>query len=76
MSKILTEQLEAGFIFGDASTEEYVYMPGGEIGASDPLCVIEKGNSCNDISLEEAIDLILRLTLRPVRHPRLGTKSC
>ena len=76
MSKILAEQLEAGFIFGDAAAEEYVYMPGGEIGASNPLCVIEKGESRFDISIDEAIDLILRLTLKPVKHPRFGLRSC
>ncbi|MPM30715.1 hypothetical protein SDC9_77265 [bioreactor metagenome] len=76
MSKILAEQLEAGFIFGDTEAEEYVYLPGGEIGAANPLCVIEKGKSRSDISMEEAIELILRLTLQPVRHPQLGLRSC
>lgn len=76
MSKILYEQLEAGFIFGDTEAEEYIYLPGGEIGAVTPLCVIEKGKSRNDISMEQAIELILRLTLKPVRHPRLGARSC
>lgn len=76
MSKILAEQLEAGFIFGDTETGEYVYLPGGEVGTSNPLCVIEKDGSRNDISLEKAITLISRLSLRPVSHPLLGTRSC
>lgn len=76
MSKIIAEQLEAGFIFGDIEAGEYVYLPGGEVGTDNPLCVIEKDGSRNDINLEEAIMLISRLSLKPVRHPLLGTRSC
>ena len=76
MSKILAEQLDIGIIFGDTGAGEYIYMPGGEIGADHPLCVIEKANSRHDISLDDAIALIAKLGLRPVRHPLLGERSC
>ncbi|MDD4601036.1 hypothetical protein SDC9_05909 [bioreactor metagenome] len=76
MSKILNEQLEVGIIFGDTRANEYIYMPGGEIGADHPLCVIERANSRHDISIEDAVALILRLGLRPAKHPLLGERSC
>ena len=34
-------KLQGGVIFGDPENEEYVYLPGSEIGASRPLCVYE-----------------------------------
>lgn len=76
MSKILAEQLLIGIIFGDISVGEYIYMPAGEIGSDNPLCVIEQGKTRRDISLSEAITLIGKLNLIPVHHPRLGDRSC
>ena len=32
MSKILAEQLLAGVILADNDNEEYIYLPGGEVG--------------------------------------------
>ncbi len=31
MSRIHKEHLQAGYIFGDAGNEEYVYLPAGEV---------------------------------------------
>lgn len=75
MSRIHTEHLEAGHIFGDPSHEEYIYLPAGEVGSSDPRCVFEQGEKKEDITLEEASRLIDRYTLKPCRHPLLGTRS-
>ncbi|MCX7781038.1 MAG: hypothetical protein N2491_09035 [Negativicutes bacterium] len=77
MSQIVASHLKAGYIFGDHAAGEYVYMPAGEIGADDPVCVIETSDGeRRDISLEQAVELIARLTLKRIRHPRLGNKSC
>lgn len=45
MSKITQEKLLAGIIFGDNDNEEYIYLPGGEVGSEAPLCVLERGAS-------------------------------
>ena len=76
MSVMFTEQLKAGRIFGDAENGEYVYMPAGEIGAADALCVYETAERREDVSLAEALRLIRVRSLRPARHPRLGESSC
>lgn len=76
MSKVVEEQLNAGFIYGDAAAEEFIYLPGGEIGIENPLCVFEKGGNRQDISMEEAVSLIFRLSLKPTKHPWLGYRSC
>ena len=36
MSKILAEQLLAGIILGDNDNQEYIYLPGGEVGSDTP----------------------------------------
>ena len=76
MSVMFTEALRAGRIFGDANTQEYVYMPAGEIGAEEALCVYETAERREDITLAEALRLIRIRSLRPARHPRLGESSC
>ena len=76
MAVMAESQLKSGTIFGDTDTQEYVYMPASEIGAATPLFVIETVDSRQDISLAEALSLIRRLSLKPVRHPRLGLSSC
>lgn len=76
MSVMQIAQLKAGRIFGDCETKEYVYMPGGEIGAKEPLCVYETDTRRDDVSLDEALRLIRVRSLRPTRHPRFGESSC
>ena len=49
MSKITQEKLLAGIIFGDNDNEEYIYLPGGEVGSEAPLCVLERGGSREDL---------------------------
>lgn len=76
MSQIVASHLKAGFIFGDNASGEYVYMPAGEIGVDDPVCILETKQGLKDVSLTEATSLVARLTLKRVKHPRLGSKSC
>lgn len=75
MSQIAQRHLLAGIIFGDAKTEEYIYLPAGEVGTTTPLCILETPTKKEDITLEEAGTLIDRLTLKPIAHPKLGKKS-
>lgn len=37
MSKVISEKLLAGIIFGDTDNNEYIYLPGGEVGTDNPL---------------------------------------
>ncbi len=75
MSKITAEQLLAGIIFGDNDNDEYIYLPGGEVGSENPFCILERKGACEDISLEEAVPLVHRMALRPCTHPELGKRS-
>ncbi|MFA7068907.1 MAG: hypothetical protein WC127_08070 [Acidaminococcaceae bacterium] len=75
MSVIMTEQLKAGIILGDNENGEYIYMPGSEIGAENPMCIFEKGDHREDLHLEEAVALAKRLSLTPVKHPKYGKKA-
>lgn len=76
MAVMAESQLKSGTIFGDTDTQEYVYMPASEIGAADPVFVLETKDGRLDIGLTEALVHIRRLSLKPVRHPRLGHSSC
>lgn len=75
MSRIHKEHLQAGFIFGDIANEEYIYLPAGEVGTDSPMCILERHKSYEDISLDEAVHLIDKLSLKPCAHPSLGKKS-
>ncbi|MEG0798574.1 MAG: hypothetical protein RSE47_05375 [Acidaminococcaceae bacterium] len=75
MSKIMAEQLKAGVIFGDADNAEYIYLPGGEIGSSDPYCVFERAEMRQDLPLEDAVELAQRLHLKPSSHPVFGKRA-
>lgn len=75
MSKVTKEKLLAGFIFGDNDNNEYIYLPGGEVGSEHPLCVLERAGSREDLSLEEAARLVHRLALRECAHPLWGKRS-
>ena len=75
MSQIAQKHLLAGIIFGDRETGEYIYLPGGEVGANNPLCVFEHDGTKEDVTLEEAGYLVDHLTLKPCTHPALGRRS-
>ncbi len=75
--KMITEsELKAGVIFGDSESQEYVYMPGSEIGVAHPMLVYENNGNRADISLKEALRLIRVRALKQTQHPRLGQSSC
>lgn len=69
-------QLKDGFIYGDNFNKEYVYMPAGEIGISNPMCVYESNGICRDVNLNEAERLITVRSLKVTCHPTLGNRSC
>ena len=50
MSQIAQKHLLAGIIFGDSETGEYIYLPGGEVGADNPLCVFEHDGTKEDVT--------------------------
>ncbi len=76
MSKIMAEQLLAGVILADSDNEEYIYLPGGEVGSDNPSCVFERrGERCGDLPLDEAVELAKRLHLAPGNHPVMGSRA-
>lgn len=75
MSHVIAEHLKAGIIFGDHESQEYIYLPGGEVGVDIPLCILERKSELQDISLEDAINLVYKLSLKPIRHAKLGNRS-
>lgn len=76
MSFMVNAKLQAGYIFGDNLNKEYVYMPGSEIGVKNPICVLEQKDQRTDVSLREAVNLVTKLSLKPVNHPIWGEKTC
>lgn len=75
MSRIHAEHLQAGYIFGDPANKEYIYLPAGEVSASHPLAVFESPKGREDLTIDEAVQAIDRLTLRRCSHPTLGKKA-
>ena len=75
MSQIAQKHLLAGIIFGDSETGEYIYLPGGEVGADNPLCVFEHDGTKEDVTLEEAGYLVVHMPLNPFGYPALGRRS-
>lgn len=75
MSVIVAEELQAGLILGDPDNEQYMYMPGSEIGSDNPMCIFEERGQKTDLHLEEAVELAKRLTLKPTVHPIFGKSA-
>jgi len=74
---MITEaELKTGVVFGEHENQEYVYMPGSEIGLEKPMCVYENCGKRLDVDLSEALRLIRVRSLRPAKHPVLGMSSC
>ncbi|WP_196592407.1 hypothetical protein [Pectinatus frisingensis] len=65
-----------GTIYGDNINAEYIYIPASEIGMETPLCIFEKNGERLDVSVGKALDIVRKLSLKPVVHPRLGDSSC
>lgn len=76
MRTMTESELRAGVIFGDNTSDEYVYMPASELGVEDPICVYEYSLQREDVHMQEALDIIRRRSLKPAKHPRLGKSSC
>ena len=76
MAMMAEAKLKVGVIFGDIENQEYVYMPGSEVGTAHPVCVYEAENLREDVSVQEALRLIRVRSLRPAKHPILGESSC
>ena len=76
MSFMVKSHLTAGYIYGDNINKEYIFMPGSEIGVENPLCVLEQKDQRTDTTLAEAVKLVNKLSLKQVRHPIWGEKTC
>lgn len=76
MKTLVEAQLCDGVIYGDNVNAEYVYMPASEIGAKSPICVFEWEAFREDVSMSEALNIIRKRSLKPVKHPKLGISSC
>ena len=72
MKKLTESKLLAGFIYGDHHTKEYVYLPGSELGADIPFLVYE---GRRDLSMDEALDVIEKRSLKPTTHPIFGKRT-
>ena len=75
MIRLAESKLLSGFIYGDPSMKEYVYLPGSELDSSIPLLVYEKEGRREDISMEEALRIIEKRSLKPCTHPVLGKNT-
>lgn len=75
MSRMTAEHLKTGIIFGDNNTQEYVYLPPGEVGMEDPLCVLETPKGRLDVTMNDALLYVRKLSLKPVCHPYFGKRS-
>ncbi len=75
MHKLTENKLLSGFIYGDNHTKEYVYLPGSEVDTDHPILVYEYGDTRQDISLEEALTLIEKRSLKLTSHPLFGKRT-
>ena len=75
MHKLAESKLIAGFIYGDPATEEYVYLPGSEVGTDNPVLIYECEKKRQDISIENALKLIEKRSLRLTSHPIFGKRT-
>ena len=75
MHKLAESKLMAGFIYGDPATEEYVYLPGSEVGTNNPVLIYECQKKRQDISIENALALIEKRSLRLTSHPLFGKRT-
>lgn len=75
MHKLAESRLLAGYIYGDSRNREYIYLPGSELDASSPMLVYETEDRRSDVTMEEALDIIEKRSLKPAVHPILGNNS-
>ena len=75
MHKLAESRLLAGFIYGDSRNQEYIYLPGSELDAASPMLVYEIEGRLSDVTMEEALDIIEKRSLKPAVDPRLGKNT-
>ncbi len=75
MHKLAESKLLAGYIYGDPRMKEYIYLPGSEVDSSTPILVYENGDSRSDVTMEEALDLVEKRSLKPCSHPFYGRNT-
>lgn len=75
MHKLAESRLLAGNIYGDSRTGEYIYLPGSELDADEPMLVYENNGMRKDIAMEEALRIIEKRSLKPAVHPVLGKNT-
>ena len=73
MHKLAESRLLAGFIYG--RNQEYIYLPGSELDAASPMLIYEIEGRLSDVTMEEALDIIEKRSLKPAVHPRLGKNT-
>ena len=75
MHKLAESKLFSGFIYGDPFMKEYVYLPGSEVDTEAPMLVYENGSERNDVTMEEALSLVEKRSLKPCSHPVFGKNT-
>ncbi len=75
MHRLAESKLLAGFIYGDAYTKEYIYLPGSELDAETPILVYETQEGRQDLSMKEALSVIEKRSLKQTTHPVLGKRT-
>lgn len=75
MHKVAESKLLSGFIYGDNFSKEYVYLPASELNTDNPLLVYETKDKREDISMQKALTLIEKRSLKQVNHPSLGKRT-
>lgn len=76
MRTLIESEIRDGVIYGDNKNYEYIYMPASEIGVEHPMCIFETATGKEDLSMKDALAIVTKRSLRPVKHPRLGISSC
>lgn len=75
MKKLTESKLLAGFIYGDDHTKEYIFLPGSELGADIPVLVYETAEGRRDLSMDDALEIIEKRSLKFTAHPIFGKRT-
>lgn len=75
MKKLTESKLLAGFIYGDHHTKEYIFLPGSELGADIPILVYETEEGRRDLSMDDALEIIEKRSLKLTAHPIFGKRT-
>ena len=75
MHKLTESKLLAGDVYGDPRMKEYIYLPGSEVDSTSPVLVYENGETRSDVTMDEALALVEKRSLRPCSHPMYGRNT-